>query len=35
VSWLYGTKFPPTVVFISFLGNKDKISKSALEDNLF
>jgi hypothetical protein len=35
VSWLYGTKFPPTLVFISFLGNEDKISKLALEDNLF
>jgi hypothetical protein len=35
VSWLYGTKFPPTLVFISFFGNEDKISKSALEDNLF
>jgi hypothetical protein len=34
VSWLYGTKFPPTLVFIAFLGNEDKISKSALEDNL-
>jgi hypothetical protein len=34
VSWLYGTKFPPTLVFISFLENEDKISKSALEDNL-
>jgi hypothetical protein len=28
-------KFPPTFVFISFFGNEDKISKSALEDNLF
>jgi hypothetical protein len=35
VSWLYGTKFPPTLVFISFFGNEDKIFKSALEDNLF
>jgi hypothetical protein len=35
VSWLYGTKFPPTLVFIAFLGNEDKIFKSALEDNLF
>jgi hypothetical protein len=35
VSWLYGTKFPSTSVFIAFLGNEDKISKSALEDNLF
>jgi hypothetical protein len=35
VSWLYGTKFPPILVFISFFGNEDKISKSALEDNLF
>jgi hypothetical protein len=35
VSWLYGTKFPPTLVFICFLGNEDKISKSTLEDNLF
>jgi hypothetical protein len=34
VSWLYGTKFPPTLVFIAFLGNEDNISKSALEDNL-
>jgi hypothetical protein len=32
---LYGTKFPPTLVFTSFLGNEDKISKSGLEDNLF
>jgi hypothetical protein len=30
---LYETKFPPTFVFIYFLGNEDKISKSA--DNLF
>jgi hypothetical protein len=35
VSWLYGTEFPPTLVFITFLGNEYKISKSALEDNLF
>jgi hypothetical protein len=35
VSWLYGTKFSPTLVFISFFVNEDKISKSALEDNLF
>jgi hypothetical protein len=35
VSWLYGAKFPPTLVFIAFLGNEDKISKSTLEDNLF
>jgi hypothetical protein len=35
VSWLYGTKFHPILVLISFLGNEDKISKSALEDNLF
>jgi hypothetical protein len=34
VSWLYGTKFPPTLVLIVFLGNEDKISKSSLEDNL-
>jgi hypothetical protein len=35
VSWLYVTKFPPTLVFIAFLENEDKISKSALENNLF
>jgi hypothetical protein len=35
VSWLYRTKFPPIVVFIAFLGKEYKISKSALEDNLF
>jgi hypothetical protein len=35
VSWFYGTKFPPTLVFIAFLGNEDKISKSALENNMF
>jgi hypothetical protein len=35
VSWLYGIKFPPTLVFISFFGNEGKISKSALEDNVF
>jgi hypothetical protein len=34
VSWLYGTKFSPTLVFISFFGNEDKI-KSVLEDNVF
>jgi hypothetical protein len=26
--WLYDTKFPPILVFIAFLGNEDKISKS-------
>jgi hypothetical protein len=35
VSWLYGAKFPLTLVFIAFPGNEDKISKSASEDNLF
>jgi hypothetical protein len=35
MSWLYGTKFPSTLVFIGFLGNKYKISKSVMEDNLF
>jgi hypothetical protein len=35
VSWLYGMKFPQSLVFIAFLGNENKISKSALEDNLF
>jgi hypothetical protein len=28
-------KFPQSLVFIAFLGNENKISKSALEDNLF
>jgi hypothetical protein len=27
-------KFPPTLVFISFLGNEDKIPKTVSEDNL-
>jgi hypothetical protein len=31
---VYGTKFPPTLVFIAFLGNEDKIFKSALKDNV-
>jgi hypothetical protein len=31
---LYSTKFPSTLVFISFLGNEDKISKLAWEDHL-
>jgi hypothetical protein len=35
VSWLYGAKFPPTLVFIALLENKDQISKSSLEDNQF
>jgi hypothetical protein len=35
VSWLYGKKFPPTLVFIAFLGNEDNISKSSLKDNQF
>jgi hypothetical protein len=35
VSWSYGTKFTPTLVFIAFIGNEDKISKLVLEDNLF
>jgi hypothetical protein len=35
VSRLFGTKFPSTLVFITFHGNEDKISKSALEDNRF
>jgi hypothetical protein len=35
VSRLCATKLTSTLVFISFLGNEDKISKSALEDNLF
>jgi hypothetical protein len=30
VSWLYVMKFPPTLVFIAFLGNEDKISKLVL-----
>jgi hypothetical protein len=28
-------EFPPTLVFIAFLGNEDNISKSALEGNVF
>jgi hypothetical protein len=35
VSRLRATKLCSTFVFISFLGNEDKISKSALEDNVF
>jgi hypothetical protein len=35
VSRLCATKLSSTLVCISFLGNEDKISKSALEDNLF
>jgi hypothetical protein len=35
VSMLCATKLSSTLVFISFLKNEDKISKSALEDNLF
>jgi hypothetical protein len=35
VSRLCATKLSSTFVFISFLGNEDKISKSALEDYLF
>jgi hypothetical protein len=35
VSRLCATKLSSTFIFISFLGNEDKISKSALEDNLF
>jgi hypothetical protein len=35
VSRLCATKLSSTLVFISFLRNEDKISKSALEDNLF
>jgi hypothetical protein len=35
VSRLCDTKLSSTFVFISFFGNEDKISKSALEDNLF
>jgi hypothetical protein len=25
VSWLYDTKFSPTLVFIAFIGNKDNL----------
>jgi hypothetical protein len=32
---LCATKLSSTLVFIYFLGHEDKISKSALEDNLF
>jgi hypothetical protein len=35
VSKLCATKLSLTLVFISFIKNKDKISKSALEHNLF
>jgi hypothetical protein len=35
VSRLCATKLSSSLVFISFLGNEDKISKSALKDNLF
>jgi hypothetical protein len=35
VSRLCATKLSSTLVFIYFLKNEDKISKSALEDNLF
>jgi hypothetical protein len=28
-------KLSPTLVFIGFLGNEDKIPKTALEDNVF
>jgi hypothetical protein len=35
VSRLCATKLSSTLVFISFLKNEDKVSKSALEDNLF
>jgi hypothetical protein len=35
VSRLCAMKLSSTLVFIYFLGNEDKISKSALEDNLF
>jgi hypothetical protein len=35
VSRLCAMKLSSTLVYISFLGNEDKISKSALEDNLF
>jgi hypothetical protein len=35
VSRLCVTKLSSTLELISFLGNEDKISKSALEDNLF
>jgi hypothetical protein len=35
VSRLCATKLTSTLVFIYFLGNEDKIFKSALEDNLF
>jgi hypothetical protein len=34
VSRLCGTKLSPTLVFIGFLGNEDKIPKTASEDNL-
>jgi hypothetical protein len=34
VSRLCATKLSSTLVFVSFLGNEDKISKLALEDNL-
>jgi hypothetical protein len=34
VSRLCATKLPPTLVFIDFFRNKDKIPKTALEDNL-
>jgi hypothetical protein len=34
VSWLYGTKCSPTLVFISFFENENNISKSALENNV-
>jgi hypothetical protein len=34
VSRLCATKLSSTLVFFSFFGNEDKISKSALEDNL-
>jgi hypothetical protein len=35
VSRLCATKLSSTFVCFSFLGNEDKIFKSALEDNLF
>jgi hypothetical protein len=34
VSWLYAMKLSPTLAFIGFLRNEDKIPKTASEDNL-
>jgi hypothetical protein len=34
VSRLCATKLSSTLIFIYFLGNEDKISKSSLEDNI-